>query len=332
MKVNSSRIMSSSTISTKRSWRRALMQVFDSHAIGPAPDYDPDAPIKHKFHLIDAMPLLIMHAACLTVIWVGWSWIAVGVAVALYLVRMFAITGFYHRYFSHKSFKTNRFWQFLFAIAGNTAAQRGPLWWAAHHRHHHKHSDDEADIHSPSQHGLFWAHMGWVCSRHAAPCHLKNVKDFAKFPELVFLDRFDKIVPLALAFGMFGLGALLEAVAPQLGTNGWQMLVWGFVISTTVLFHGTFTINSLTHVPIFGKPRFDTGDTSHNSLLLALITLGEGWHNNHHFFPASCRQGFFWWEIDITWYMLKIMSWIGIVSDIRPPPASVYEQARAASG
>lgn len=268
-------------------------------------------------------PLIAIHLMCLGVIWVGWSWTAVGVAVAFYFARMFAITGWYHRYFSHRTFKTSRWCQFAFALLGSSCAQRGPLWWAGHHRHHHIASDTLEDVHSPLHGGFWWAHLGWFTSRKYFAPPLKAIGDFAKYPELRFLDRFDILVPTLAGFGMFGLGKLLEAYAPGLGTNGPQMLIWGFFISTVVLIHGTCTINSLSHQ--YGSQRYETGDTSRNNFWLALITMGEGWHNNHHYYAASTAQGFYWWEIDLTYYGLKALSWIGLVWDIREVPVYVRE-------
>ena len=244
------------------------------------------------------VPLLFLHVMCLGVFWVGWSWTAVWVAALLYFVRMFAITGFYHRYFSHKAFKTNRFWQFFFGALGNASVQRGPLWWAAHHRHHHRYTDQEQDVHSPSRHGFWWSHIGWLTSRANFPTNYRYVAEWAKFPELRWLNRFDTVIPVLLAFALYIFGALLARYAPDLGTNGLQMVVWGFFVSTTVLLHATVTINSLDHM--YGSRRYDTPDTSRNNVLLALITLGEGWHNNHHHYAVSARQGFFWWELVIT--------------------------------
>jgi len=275
---------------------------------------------------IRSIPFLSLHLLCLAVIFVGWSWIAVGVAVALYFLRMFAITAFYHRYFCHRAFKTSRFGQFLFAVAGCAAVQKGPLWWSAHHRHHHRHSDQETDVHSPHTSGMFWSHMGWILSKENFPTNLKAVPDLAKFPELRFLDRFDLIVPFLLGISVFGLGSYLEWTAPHLGTSGPQMLVWGFIISTVFLFHGTCTINSLTHT--FGTKRYKTSDESRNSFILALITLGEGWHNNHHYFPASARQGFFWWEIDVSYYLLYLLSKTGLVWELRPVPETARQGGR----
>jgi stearoyl-CoA desaturase (delta-9 desaturase) len=276
------------------------------------------------------VPFIVLHGMCLGVIWVGWSWVAVATAAALYFIRMFAITGFYHRYFSHKTYRTNRFWQFVFAVMGNAAVQRGPLWWASHHRHHHRFADTEEDPHSPSRHGFWWSHIGWLTSDRHFPTRAKYVKDWARFPELVCLNRFDTLVPVLMAALLYAFGAVLKAHAPQFETSGPQMLIWGFFISSTALFHGTVTINSLDHM--MGSRRYDTPDTSRNNWLLALITLGEGWHNNHHHYAISARQGFFWWEIDVTFYLLKLMSWVGIVRDLRPVPEHVRTPGPASGG
>ncbi|UCG13182.1 MAG: acyl-CoA desaturase [Deltaproteobacteria bacterium] len=267
------------------------------------------------------LPFAISHVMCLGVFLVGWSWVAVAVAAGLYLVRMFAITGFYHRYFSHRTFKTNRFWQFIFAVLGNSSVQRGPLWWAAHHRHHHRYADQDEDPHSPSRHGFWHSHIGWLTTRTNFRTRMEYVGDWAKYPELVWINRFDTVIPILLALTLLGLGEALATFAPGLNTNGPQMLIWGFFISTVVLFHGTSTINSLDH--LIGTRRYDTPDTSRNNLALALITLGEGWHNNHHHYAVTARQGFYWWEIDITYYLLVLLSWLGIVTDLRPIPESV---------
>ena len=272
------------------------------------------------------VPFVLMHVACLAAFWTGVSPVALVVALIAYLVRMFAITGFYHRYFSHRSFKTSRAGQFIFGLLGASAVQRGPVWWAAHHRHHHVHSDQAGDTHSPRQRGFWYSHMGWFLTGKGFAPDLKLVKDLMRFPELRFLDRFDLFVPVLLGAGMFGLGALLQHVAPELGTSGGQMLVWGFFVSTVACSHATFTINSLSHV--FGRQRYRTGDTSCNNWWLALVTLGEGWHNNHHYYPNSTRQGFYWYEYDITFYVLKLLSWLGIIWDLKPVPLAVRENPR----
>jgi stearoyl-CoA desaturase (delta-9 desaturase) len=272
------------------------------------------------------LPFALMHVAAIAVIWVGWSPVAVAVAIGLYVLRMFAITAFYHRYFSHRTFKTSRVAQFLFAAWAMTSIQRGPIWWASHHRHHHRHSDEKGDVHSPRQDGFLWSHVLWLISRPNYAPRLKLVPDLMRYPELRFLDRFDILVPTLFALALFGFGEALALFAPGLGTNGWQMLVWGFVISTLALFHGTFTINSLAHS--WGRQRFKTGDDSRNSWVLALITLGEGWHNNHHRYPGSVRQGFYWWEFDPTYYALRVLEALGIVWDLNPVPARVLEDGR----
>jgi stearoyl-CoA desaturase (Delta-9 desaturase) len=267
----------------------------------------------------------LVHVACLSVFWVGWSWVALGVCAFLYVARMFAITGGYHRYFSHRTYQTSRPFQFLLACLGASAAQKGPIWWASHHRHHHRHSDTPEDIHSPIIHGIYYAHIGWVLSSQYLKGRPELVKDLLAFPELRLLEKYNVIPPILLGVATFFLGSWLQAVAPGLGTSGPQMLVWGFFISTVLVYHGTFCINSFTH--LIGKRRFNTTDSSRNNLILALITLGEGWHNNHHYYPGSEKQGFYWWEIDISHYILKGLSWLGLVWDLRTPPARVYQAA-----
>jgi len=238
---------------------------------------------------------------------------------------MFAVTGVYHRYFSHKSYSTSRFGQFLLALFGATCVQRGALWWAYHHRHHHQHSDEPADAHSPHIHGFWWSHIGWITSRRNFPTDYSKVRDLAKYPELVFLNRFDVLVPVVFAAALFGTGHYLSYSAPALHTSGSQLLVWGFFVSTTLLFHGTSCINSLAH--LIGRRRFDTDDDSRNSFILSLITLGEGWHNNHHRYMSATRQGFYWWEIDLTYYLLKVLSWTGFIWDLKGVPTSIYREA-----
>ena len=308
---------------SKGSWvARQLRAWFDTSAAVAIDDERAD-----RIDWLRAAPFIAMHLACIAVIWVGFSPIALIVAVALYAIRMFALTGFYHRYFSHRTFRTSRAVQFIFALIGASCVQRGPLWWASHHRNHHRHADTELDPHSPTIYGFIWSHVGWFLTPRNFQTDLSRVPDLAKFPELRVLDRYDTLVPVVLAVGMYFLGVLLHHVAPQLGTSGGQMLIWGFFISTVVLFHATVTINSLAHR--FGSRRYETKDSSRNNVWLALITFGEGWHNNHHYFPGSSRQGFHWWEIDITWYGLKLMSALGLVQGLKPVPAWVHAKARS---
>jgi stearoyl-CoA desaturase (delta-9 desaturase) len=306
-------------------WQRVLA-VIDSDYFPEGPDAVREKPERMEFKR--CLPFLLLHLGCLGVIWTGWSWTAVAIAVALYFIRMFAITGFYHRYFCHRAYRTSRVGQLIFALIGLTASQRGPLWWAAVHRHHHAHSDEEHDAHSPVRKGFLWSHIGWLTSSRNFPTNYSLVRDLVKYPELHFLNRFDLIGPLLLVALLALLGGALQAWAPGLGTNAWQLIVWGFFISTTVLFHATCAVNSFAHT--LGSKRFETDDESRNSFLLALVTLGEGWHNNHHHYQSSARQGFYWWEIDISYYVLKVLAALGIVWELREVPERVYEDAKAA--
>ncbi|MDA7518220.1 acyl-CoA desaturase [bacterium] len=301
---------------------RVIRQWFDSDFRRndfPDPETLPD-----RINWERTLPFILLHLGCLAVFWVGFSWVAASAAAFLYLIRMFAITGFYHRYFSHRTYKTSRIVQFLFALLGNSSMQRGPLWWAATHRHHHKHSDEEVDAHSPVQHGFVWSHIGWLTSAKNFPTNYKSIPDLKKFPELVFLNRFDQIVPLVYGLIMLGIGAILETFVPGANVTMGQFFVWTFFISTTVLLHATLFINSLAHV--WGKRRYETSDDSRNSLILAILTLGEGWHNNHHRYPNSVRQGFRVWEIDVTYYGLKVLSWFGLIWDLKPVPKRIKEE------
>jgi stearoyl-CoA desaturase (delta-9 desaturase) len=271
----------------------------------------------------DALPIAFIHAMCFGVLWTGWSLTAIGVAIGLYWIRMFAITAFYHRYFSHRTFRTHRGVQFFFALLGTTAAQRGPLWWAAHHREHHRHSDHEPDPHSPGWRGVLWSHTAWFLTERGRATNWKAVPDWRRYPELVWLENNHLIGPALLIGGLAAAGAGLASWFPALGTGPVQLVVWGFGVSTTVLYHATFTINSLAH--LIGTRRFNTNDDSRNNWFLALLTLGEGWHNNHHFHPGSVRQGFYWWEFDPAYWALRAMSWVGLVWDLRPVPERVYQ-------
>jgi len=299
--------------------RRTFAAWFDASA---APVQTSDAEARH-IDWLRMLPFMAIHLGCLGVIWVGWSPTAVAVAAGLYALRMFAITGFYHRYFSHRAFRTSRTAQLIFAVLGAAAVQRGPLWWAAQHRHHHSHADDAQDNHSPRHDGFLWSHMGWFMTRASFATRLERVPDLAKYPELRFLDRYDALVPAALAILLYLSGAALEHWAPSLGTNGAQLLVWGFAVSTVVLYHVTFTINSLAHR--VGRRRYATRDDSRNNGWLALLTFGEGWHNNHHHYPGAARQGFRWWEIDLTYYFLLALAAMGLIWDLRPVPATIRD-------
>jgi stearoyl-CoA desaturase (delta-9 desaturase) len=261
-----------------------------------------------------SIPFLLVHAAAIAGLFLfGWSWKGFLLAIALYYVRMFGITAGYHRYFSHRSFRTSRPMQFAFAVLATSSMQKGVLWWSAHHRNHHKYSDLPGDVHSAKLDGFFWSHVGWLMSRQCEGTDESRVRDLMKYPELLWLERWYLVPPVVLGIGLWLAG-------------GWWALYWGLFFSTTILWHGTFTINSLSH--LFGRRRYPTTDNSKNSLILALTTMGEGWHNNHHYYQRSVNQGFFWWEIDLTYYILRAMAALGLVWDLHTPPAHVRDAFR----
>lgn len=265
---------------------------------------------------ISSVPFLLCHLVPFAAILTGVTWKAVVIFFAFYAVRMFAVTAGYHRYFAHRAYKASRPVQLVLAVLGSTAAQKGPLWWAAHHRAHHRYSDTEEDVHSP-QKGFWWSHVGWILSRRYKKADLSLVRDLAGYSELRFVERYNGVAPW-----------LLGALALLLG--GWSGLVFGFFGSTVVLWHATFTINSLSHT--FGTRRYATSDTSRNNPLLAMLTFGEGWHNNHHHFQASARQGFFWWELDMSWYALKALAALRLVRALRKPSADALARNRLHDG
>ncbi|MDF1661247.1 MAG: acyl-CoA desaturase [Planctomycetota bacterium] len=269
-----------------------------------------------KVNWITSIPFAIVHLMPLLAIFTGVSWFDVGLCFALYYIRMFFITAAYHRYFAHRSYKLGRITQFVMAFGGATAVQKGPLWWAGHHRHHHKFSDTEEDIHSPKR-GFWWSHIGWILCDKYVPVPKNQIEDFHKYPELVWLDRHFYVAPLCLAL------SILLAWGPS-------ALLIGFFLSTVLLYHGTFLVNSLAHV--FGSRRYATRDTSRNSLVIALLTCGEGWHNNHHHFQSTAKAGFYWWEIDVTYYVLKLMSFVGLAWDLRGAPKSLRAQNQIKDG
>jgi len=278
------------------------------HALTRAPD--------ERLNKASSIPFLLAHLICLLAFLTGVTTTAVVLFLALYWGRMFFITAGYHRYFSHRSYKLGRAMQFVMAFGGASAAQKGPLWWASHHRNHHRYSDTDRDLHSPLK-GFWWSHVGWILCDKNNGWNQDDIKDFVKFPELRWIERHDWVAPWTVA--------LLS-----LYVGGWSGLVFGFFFSTVVLWHATFAVNSLAHV--MGRRRYATSDTSRNSVLVALLTLGEGWHNNHHYFQASSRQGFFWWEFDVTYYVLKGLSWLGLVKDLKRPPARLLAAGRVRDG
>jgi len=263
----------------------------------------------------DVIPFLSIHLMCLMAFQTGVRWEWVLLAVGSYYLRMIAVTAGYHRYFSHRSFKTSRVFQFILAFLAMTSAQKGVLWWAAHHRHHHKYSDQEEDVHSPLQRGWWFSHVGWILSTDYMRTDLNLVRDFRRNPEICFLNRFYWIPPFCYALLMYGIW-------------GFPGLVWGVFISTTALYHCTFFINSLAH--LIGRVRYKSNDGSKNSFILAILCCGEGWHNNHHHYQSAANQGWFWWEVDLSYYVLSLLSWLGIVWDLRTPPDHIKARTIAA--
>ncbi len=263
------------------------------------------------------LPHVMIYLGCLGVFWVGVSPAAIAVCIASYCVSVFVLTGFYHRFFSHRTFKTSRAFQFFISVIGMCAAQRSPLWWAAHHRSHHRFSDTFQDKHSPTQHGFIRSHWGWFLEDRNFSVNEEYVKDLIKFPELVFLNRFDFLPPLIYMCLLYYFGGL-------------QILVWGFFVSTVLVYQVTFAINSIAH--LVGTRRYNTTDTSRNNWWLAILTFGEGWHNNHHHFPSSVKQGFRFYEIDITYYLLRVLQAVGLVWDLRVPPPEVINDTIQLNG
>jgi stearoyl-CoA desaturase (delta-9 desaturase) len=270
----------------------------------------PTAPIVEHTDIMypSAIPFVLVHLACVAALWTGVTYDALVLCFLLYWLRIFAIGAGYHRYFSHRAYRTGRAFQFALAVLSQSTAQKSVLWWASKHRHHHLHSDTETDVHSPRHQGFVYSHLGWIFSRKNDVADLVKVADFARYPELMWLHKHELVPPVVLAL----LSVLIA---------GWSGLVVGFFWSTVLVYHATFCINSLAHVR--GRRRYVTGDDSRNNWLLALFTMGEGWHNNHHAYQSSVRQGFRWWEIDATFYLLKALSWAGLVWDLKTPPVAV---------
>ena len=267
------------------------------------------------------IPFILIHFGALAALWTHFEWYLVMVALFLFVIRMFAITGFYHRYFAHKTFKTSRLMQFIFAFIGSTAAQRGPIWWASHHRRHHLNSDRHNDHHSPHTHHFLWSHMGWFLAKKNFLTDRKVVRDLIKFKELVLIDRFDWLPPVLLLISLFVIGEYLLLASNISGLN---MVIWGFCVSTILVYHCTFAVNSVAH--LWGTQRYNTKEESKNNFFVALLTFGEGWHNNHHHYPGSIRQGFYWWEVDLTYYVLRCMSFLGIVYNIRTVSKAIRQK------
>jgi stearoyl-CoA desaturase (Delta-9 desaturase) len=275
-------------------------------SLEPSVDRDSSTDIVYP----STIPFIIVHLMCFAAIWTGVTAGAVALGIGLYWLRIFAIGAGYHRYFSHRAYETSRVFQFVLAALAQSTSQKSVLWWAANHRDHHLHSDTERDVHSPRQMGFVYSHLGWIFSRGQETMNVNRIADFAKYPELMWLHRYEQLPAFVLAVICFGIA-------------GWPGLIVGFFWSTVAVYHGTFCINSLAH--LVGRRRYVTGDDSRNNWLLAIITMGEGWHNNHHAYQSSARQGFRWWEYDPTFYLLKLLERLGLVWNLKRPTDEVLQ-------
>lgn len=260
------------------------------------------------FWIVQASALLVFAVPCSAGLIALWA--------VSHFLRAIGLTLAFHRYFAHRAFQMHRAARFVWAFIGTAAMQKGPLWWAGHHIHHHKYADREGDPHSPMVSGIYYAHIGWFLNdtKHdKIDATNPVVRDFSKAWEIRLLSDYFFVPPLLLALTLFLVGGL-------------PWLVWGFCLPTVTLAHSTFAINTVNH--LFGSRRFDTIDESRNNPLTALFAVGEGWHNNHHRFQRAARNGFYWWEFDPTWYVIKLMSFVGLAWDLQPVPERIYAEAR----
>lgn len=257
-----------------------------------------------------------IQASALAVFFVPFTWGLVALWAVSHFLRAIGLTLAYHRYFAHRSFQMNRVARFFWAFVGTCAMQKGPIWWAGHHVNHHKFADREGDPHSPMVSGVYYAHIGWFLNdtKHdQLEANNPVVRDFSKAWEIAMLEKFHFIPPAILAVAMYAIG-------------GAPWLVWGFCLPTMTLAHATFCINTVNH--LFGSRRFDTIDESRNNVFTAFFAVGEGWHNNHHRYQRAARNGFYWWEFDPTWYVIRAMAAVGLAWDVQPVPERIYEEAR----
>jgi stearoyl-CoA desaturase (delta-9 desaturase) len=268
--------------------------------------------------MISMVVFWTVQASALLVFAVPFAWPLVALWAASHFLRAIGLTLAFHRYFAHRAFQMSRPARFLWTLIGTAAMQKGPLWWAGHHINHHRFADREGDPHSPAVSGFYYAHIGWFLNdaRHDRLAATNPVvRDFSSAPEIVWLERYHFVPPLALAVAMFLAG-------------GWPWLIWGFCLPTMTLAHATFAINTINHM--FGSRRFETRDASRNNVFTAVFAAGEGWHNNHHRYQRAARNGFYWWEFDPTWYVIRAMKAVGLAWDVQVVPTRIYEEARAA--
>jgi len=255
----------------------------------------------------------LFHLSALLVFYVGFSWTALAVFFFSFLIRAFGVSAGYHRYFSHRSFKTSRPFQFVLAFLGASAGQKGPLSWVTSHRIHHRTSDTQADPHTP-QKGFFYGYLGWLLPVDALHTDLNLTADFAKYPEIRWINKFHNVGPLTVIILCGFFGKYLSIHFPQLGTSALQLIVWGFILSTLATLHGTLMINTICHSE--KERHHSTNDFSSNVPWLLPFTLGENWHHNHHRYPKSANCGLEKGQIDFIFIGICLLEKLGLASEV----------------
>jgi stearoyl-CoA desaturase (delta-9 desaturase) len=268
-------------------------------------------------NILQVCAFWVVQASVILAFAVPFRWAYLALWAVSHFSRAIGLTLAFHRYFAHRAFQMHRVARFLWTLVGTAAMQKGPLWWAGHHVNHHRYADRDGDPHSPAVSGFYYAHIGWFLNDakhdHLAPSN-PVLRDFGSVPEIAWLERFYAVPPLVLAIALFAIG-------------GAPWVVWGFCVPTVTLAHSTFAINTINHM--FGSRRFHTRDESRNNALTAFFAAGEGWHNNHHRYQRAARNGFYWWEFDATWYVIRAMAAVRLAWNVQPVPERVYAEARA---
>ena len=236
----------------------------------------------------------------------NFSWAVVGVALLLHWITGgLGITLGFHRLVTHRSFQTPKWLEYFLVFCGSLACQGGPIEWIGLHRHHHAHSDQEVDHHNSGR-GFWWSHMGWMFYDVPAKQEIPRfTRDIIDDPVYQFLEKYFLVVQAALGVVLYLIG-------------GWPFVVWGIFVRLVVVYHCTWFVNSATHK--FGYRTYDAGDASTNCWWVALVTYGEGWHNNHHAFQYSARHGLKWWEIDMTWMTIRFLQLLGLAQKVKLAP------------
>ena len=274
---------------------------------------------RKKMNWVTSIALILLHIGAITALFM-FTWRALAVTIFLYWMTIcLGISMGYHRLHTHRSYQVPRVLEYFFAVCGALTLEGGPIFWVATHRIHHQKSDQPGDPHSPRE-GAWWSHVGWILfgetNHNNTRVMGKYAPDLMKHPFYVWLNNYHW-VPLAV------LGAVLLAV------GGLPVFLWGICVRVVFGLHSTWLVNSATH--LWGSRRFNTRDDSRNSWWVALLTFGEGWHNNHHAHPTSARHGLAWYEFDISWIQIRILKFLGIAKAIRVATiASVSSEREAA--